>query len=96
MKRAGVGRRTKQYNPKKKLTHTGSFIKSGAVHLIQESLDGLCKYSAGDQSGDVSKAVELIHATGPRKRSEFQKDIWVMRKKLYGPSGRKDGGAVPF
>ena len=47
-------------------------------------------------TGDVADAVALIHATSKAKRSEFQKDIWEVRKERYGPSGRKDGGSVPF
>lgn len=85
MKRAGVGRRTHQYNPKKGRGATDVREFGRALAII-----------AGDQVGDLNKAIELIHNTGPRKRSELQSELWNYRKKLYGPSGRKDGGAVPF
>lgn len=50
----------------------------------------------GDAIGDVEKAAQHIRDTPMSRRSEFQKDAWVRRKELYGPSGRRDGGAVPF
>lgn len=86
MKRAGVGRRTKQFNPKQRkrgITDYREFQQALAI-------------TRGDEVGDVQRAVELIRATPMSRRSEFQKDIWAIRKERYGPSGRKDGGAVPF
>lgn len=87
MKRAGVGRPTNQYNPKGRKRKGATDYREYAKAL------GILDGSA---IGDVSEAVALIHATPMSKRSEFQKDIWEIRKERYGPSGRKDGGAVPF
>lgn len=84
MKRAGVGRATNQYNGKKR---GASDYREYARAL------GILDGSA---VGSVPDAVALIHSTPMSKRSEFQKDIWSVRKERYGPSGRKDGGSVPF
>lgn len=85
MKKAGTGRRTKQFNPgkRKPISDWREFAQALAI-------------TKGEAIGDIDRAVDSLKATGPRRRSEFQKDIWDRRKELYGPSGRKDGGAVPF
>lgn len=87
MKRAGVGRPTNQYNPKRG--------KRKGISDYREFQQALA-ITRGDEIGDVQAAVEKIHATPMSRRSEFQKDIWAIRKERYGPSGRKDGGALPF
>ena len=77
---------SKQANPRKRkrgITDYREFQQALAI-------------TRGDEVGDVQRAVELIRATPMSRRSEFQKDIWAIRKERYGPSGRKDGGAVPF
>lgn len=87
MKRAGVGRPTNQYNPAKRKRKGATDYREYARAL------GILDGSA---IGDPSDAIALIHSTPQSKRSEFQKDIWAVRKERYGPSGRKDGGALPF
>jgi hypothetical protein len=86
MKKAGVGRRTNQYNPKRKRRGISDYRE------FQQAL----AITRGDEIGYVQAAVEKIRATPMSRRSEFQKDIWAIRKERYGPSGRKDGGALPF
>lgn len=86
MKAAGVGRRTKQYNPKR---------KHRAISDWREFAQALA-ITKGDAIGDLDAAIEKIHNTPISRRSEFQRDIWAVRKERYGPSGRKDGGKVPF
>lgn len=87
MRRAGVGRPTNQYNPKKRRKGATDYREYARALGI---LDGTA-------IGNVQDAVALIHATPRARRSEFQQDIWQVRKERYGPSGRKDGGAgVPF
>jgi len=49
----------------------------------------------------LQEARDIVRATSKRKRSEYNEDVWRIRKERYGPSGRKDGGAqrqeeVPF
>ena len=90
MRKAGVGRPTNQYNPKRKRKGATDYREYARALGVLD----------GSAIGDVADAVALIHATSKAKRSEFQKDIWEVRKERYGPSGRKDGGAggdsVPF
>jgi hypothetical protein len=86
MKRAGVGRPTNQYNPRRRTRGITDWRE------FQEAL----AITRGDTIGDVEKAAQHIRDTPMSRRSEFQKDAWVRRKELYGPSGRRDGGAVPF
>lgn len=86
MKRVGIGRRTKQYNPGKKATGAKSAQEFGLMAGIMR----------GDIEGDPAVAARIIAETPPKKRSRFVEEIWEVRKKLYGPSGRKDGGSVPF
>jgi len=86
MKKAGVGRRTHQYNAGRKRKGATDYREYAQALGILD----------GSAIGNVADAVALIHATPKGRRSEFQKDIWTVRKERYGPSGRKDGGAVPF
>ena len=86
MKRAGVGRRTKQFNAGRKRKGASDYREFARALGI---LDGTA-------IGNMDDAIALIHATPKSKRSEFQKDIWTIRKERYGESGRKDGGALPF
>lgn len=86
MKAAGVGRRTKQFNPGRKRKGISDWREFAQAVAITK----------GEAIGDVGRAVQLIHDTPASRRSEFQKDIWQVRKERYGPSGRKDGGSVPF
>lgn len=85
MKKAGAGRRTHQYNGRKRKGATDYREYAQALGILD-----------GSAIGNVQDAIALIHATSKGKRSEFQKDIWQVRKERYGPSGRKDGGAIPF
>lgn len=83
MKKAGAGRRTKQFNP----------AKGKSARSIQQYSWALA-VMRGDE--DMDKAAEMVLATPHSKRSDWNKDFWKIRKDRYGPSGRKDGGAVPF
>jgi len=49
----------------------------------------------GDPGGDmpVADAVAMIHATPPARRSDFARDIWNIRKRRHGASGREE---IPF
>jgi hypothetical protein len=87
MKKAGIGRRTKQFNPKRKKRRGATDWRQYAEAL---------SITKGETIGNLDDAIQLIHDTPMSRRSEFQMDVWQRRKELYGPSGRKDGGAVPF
>lgn len=84
-KAMGAGRRTKQYNPAKRrpISDYREFINAVMI-------------TKGESIGNLDQAIESLKATGPRRRAEFQKELWERRKEIYGPSGRKDGGSVPF
>ena len=88
----GRGRRTQQFNP-----------KGGAVSFDQwsEAVSTLAGENLGSMTLDQAR--DIVRATSKKKRSEFNEDVWRIRKERYGPSGRKDGGAggsyseeVPF
>lgn len=89
--REGRGRRTVQYNPRK-----------GAVSFEQwsEAIATLAGEGLGTMTFDQAR--DIVRATSKKKKSEYNEDVWRIRKERYGPSGRKDGGAggeyseVPF
>ena len=81
MARSGVGRRTEQYNPK------------GATSFEQWSEAVATLHGEGLGEMTVDQAREIVRETSKRKRSEFNSDVWRIRKERYGPSGRKSGGA---
>lgn len=80
-KRAGIGRRTRQYNP----------ANDGAQTLGQWLTAVISMKGQGDMS--VQDAVALIHATPPDRRSEFAKGIWALRRQ-HGTDRRTSD--VPF
>jgi hypothetical protein len=86
-KKHGVGRPTNQYNPKRKKRRGATDWRQYAEAL---------SITKGETIGNLDDAIQLIHDTPKSRRSEFQVDVWQRRKELYGPSGRKDGGSVPF
>jgi hypothetical protein len=65
MKRHGLGRRTKQYNPR----------GEGAQTLAQWMAAVMSMKGESDQMS-VSDAVEMIHATPASDRSHFAREIW--------------------
>ncbi len=64
MKSAGVGRRTRQYNP-----------KGGAENLGQWMAAVMSMKGESDQM-TVRQAVDMIHKTPPEDRSYFALEIW--------------------
>lgn len=90
--REGRGRRTIQFNPK------------GGASTFEQWSEAVATL-AGEGSGymTIDQARDIVRATSKRRRSEYNEDVWRIRKERYGPSGRKDGGAggsyseeVPF
>jgi len=69
MKRAGLGRRTHQYNPP----------SDGAVSLAQWVLAVMSAKGESDAMS-VRAAVSMIHATPKSKRQEFARSIWQRRR----------------
>ena len=75
-KRAGLGRRTRQYNPSGNDNPSGNGAKTlGAYINAILSMKG----EAGGNM-DVAAAVDLIHNTPQSTRSMFAKEIWARRR----------------
>jgi hypothetical protein len=70
MARAGMGRRTVQFNPQ----------AQGAKSLGQW-LTAVLSMKGESQAMDTAAAVEMIHATPPQRRSEFAYQIWEIRRR---------------
>lgn len=81
--KAGVGKKTRQYNPKKRASSPslGAYLSAIAI-------------ARGDQPGNVTSAVRTLQATTPAQRSQYAKRIWEIRRERYGSTGRQD--SLPF
>lgn len=91
MKRAGLGRLTKQFNPARGV--------KGSRREQMQAYGAAIKVMRGEFDGDVGKAVATIRATPREVRSAYTSRSWPVRKQLYGPSGRQGrlfGDDVPF
>jgi len=82
LRRAGIGRKTRQYNP----------ASAGATSLGQW-LTAVTSMKGESSDMAVQDAVAMIHATPPEKRSRFAKEIWRLRR-AHGTDKR--AGEVPF
>ena len=80
MKHHGMGRRTRQYNPR----------GEGAQTLAQWMAAVMSMRGESDRMS-VSDAVAMIHATPASDRSHFAREIWRLRRE-HG-SDRND---IPF
>ena len=69
MRRAGIGRLTRQYNPARKGAQT-----------LNEWLTAVMSMKGESDAMTVPAAVELIRATPPDRRSEFASEIWSRRR----------------
>lgn len=83
--KAGLGRRTEQFNPK----------KSKGAKTVQQWAAAILTLKKGAAIMPVAEAVEIVRATPFRKRSEFQTEIinrrWELERAMRG-----DRDAVPF
>jgi hypothetical protein len=86
MKKAGIGKLTRQFNPGRRRGSRADQMKAYGDAI---------KVMRGQFEGDVSAAVATIRATPPDVRSAYTSRTWAVRKQLYGPSGRAQG-ALPF
>ena len=80
LKRAGLGRRTQQFNP----------AATGARSLGQW-LTAVMSMKGESDTMSVPAAVEMIRATPPERRSEFAREIWHLRRQRG-----TDKWGVPF
>jgi hypothetical protein len=87
LRNAGLGRRTRQYNP----VASGPRKKNpeGAENL-GASMNAITSMKGEGGTMDVGDAIALIHATPASRRSAFARDVWKRRR------ARGDGGTVPF
>jgi len=81
--RRRAGRRTRQFNPRKKKSVTGA--RTLAEYM--ETLNALHGYQS---RFTLSEAIEKMHRTPPEDRSEFAREIWERRRE-HGTDRR-----VPF
>jgi hypothetical protein len=81
MRTAGIGRLTRQFNPAEGAPNLGAYVN--AVLSLR-----------GDPGGNmpIADAVTLVQATPAPERSKFARQIWAIRKRRHGASGRE----VPF
>ena len=88
LKRAGLGTRTRQYNP-----------AGRSKRALMEEYGAAIKVMRGEWDGDVAKAVATIRGTPRDVRSAYTARSWPVRRQLYGPAGRQGrlfGDEVPF
>jgi hypothetical protein len=69
LQRAGIGRRTRQYNP-----------QSDGAKTLGQWLTAVTSMKGESDRMPVSDAVAMIHATPPEARSQFGKEIWKLRR----------------
>lgn len=85
LRRNGLGRKTRQYNPARAVAGAKSLGQwLTAVRAMKGESDDM----------SVRDAVAMIRATPQEDRSAFASQIWQRRKDRYGSTGRSD--AVPF
>jgi HNH endonuclease len=91
LRRAGLGRLTRQYNPGK---------ARGSKRSQMQAYGNAIKVMRGVFEGDVAAAVRTIRETPADIRSAYTSRSWPVRRQFYGPSGRQGslfgGGEVPF
>ncbi|MGH9676566.1 MAG: hypothetical protein ACRD36_05640 [Candidatus Acidiferrum sp.] len=69
MKRAGLGRRTRQYNP-----------DSPGARTLAQWVTAVLALHGESNAMDTTDAVALVHATPPEQRSRFAREIWRIRR----------------
>lgn len=93
LRKAGRGRKTRQYNPREDIYAVGRPAKSlGQWLLAVNSMKGLSEEMSLDD------AVAMIRATPAATRSKFAKEIWRKRRAVFGRTGRtpSNKSEVPF
>jgi hypothetical protein len=80
LKRAGIGRRTRQFNPP----------ESEGAKCLGQWLTAVMSMKGESDAMAVAAAVAMIRATPPERRSQFAGEIW-QRRRERGPDKQ-----VPF
>jgi hypothetical protein len=86
LRRAGIGRKTRQYNPARARN-------PGGAKTLGQWLTAVTSMKGESTDMAVQDAVAMIHATPPEERSRFAKEIWRLRR-AHGTDRRT--GDVPF
>jgi hypothetical protein len=86
MRRAGIGKLTRQFNPRRRA--------GGGLKGQMAAYAAAIKVMRGEYPGDVSAAVQTIHDTPPSIRSAYTARTWPIRRSRYGSSGRQT--EIPF
>jgi hypothetical protein len=68
LRKAGLGRLTRQYNP------------AGGAETLGAWMNAVSSIKGEGGTMAIPKAVAMIHATSPAKRSEFANEIWRKRR----------------
>ncbi len=82
LRRAGIGRLTRQYNP-----------AQGGAESLAEWIEA-ARVATGQihpREMPLEKAIAIVHATPPYRRSQFAEEIWAIRR-----ARGTDKTAVPF
>jgi HNH endonuclease len=69
MKRAGLGRRTRQFNP-----------SAQGARTLSQWVTAVLSVKGQSSAMEPAAAVEMIHATPPARRSAFAEEIWRIRR----------------
>ncbi|MGH6878113.1 MAG: hypothetical protein ACREHV_12185 [Rhizomicrobium sp.] len=69
MNRAGIGRRTRQFNP-----------NGEGARTLSQWLTAVLSMKGQSDAMDQAAAVEMIRATTPARRSTFAEQIWRIRR----------------
>jgi hypothetical protein len=69
MKRAGLGRKIRQFNP-----------QSQGAKSLGQWLTAVLSMKGESDAMDTAAAVDMIRATPPERRSEFARRIWGIRR----------------
>ena len=84
MKRAGLGRRTRQFNP-----------AAEGARSVGQWLTAVMSMKGESDAMTVPAAVEMIRATPAERRSQFAEEIWRKRRTHWGAqTGSSD--SIPF
>ena len=81
LKRAGIGRRTRQFNP-----------ASAGARSLGQWLTAVTAMKGESTAMTVPDAVAMIRTTPPVRRSDFARQIWALRRK----HGTDRPDEVPF
>jgi len=70
MTRAGMGRRTRQFNP-----------QAQGAKSLRQWLTAVLSMKGESDAMDPAAAVGMIHATPADRRSDFANEIWEIRRR---------------